>query len=487
MELAAPSDLLLIIAMALPLGAALGCVSIKDVNLREFTTIAIGITLACIVWQLATRVWGGEAIDMHIATLLPGVELAFNIDGLGALYALIASGLWVVTTLYAIGYMRGNGEANQARFYCFFAIAIFAALGIAFSANLFTLFIFYELLTLSTFPLVAHSGTEEAKQSGRVYLGILLTTSIGLFLPGLIWVHSLTGSLDFVSGGILAGHISGWQMGLLLALFVFGIGKAAVMPFHRWLPAAMVAPTPVSALLHAVAVVKAGVFSIIKVVVFIFGYENLAAANWVDWMGWIAAFTIITASIQALRQDSLKKLLAYSTIGQLSYIVLAAGMFSAAAVTGAVFHLAAHAVSKITLFFAAGAIYTAAKKKNISQLDGIAKRMPWTMAFFAIGVISMIGLPPAAGVISKFYMLQAAAETAPWVIVVLAASTLLNTAYFLPILVRAYLHDETVKPKKAHGEAPRSMLIAMGITSALTIALFIYPDLVLRVGQGVAQ
>ncbi len=355
------------------------------------------------------------------------------------LFALVASGLWIVSSLYSIGYMRGNDEAKQTRFYVCFALAIAAALGIAFSANVFTLFVFYELLTLITYPLVTHHGTDKARSGGRTYLGLLVGTSVVFLLPALVFTWHVAGTTDFTPGGILGDKLSGFALGGLLALYMFGIGKAALMPFHRWLPAAMVAPTPVSALLHAVAVVKAGVFSVVKVIVYVFGTETLAAAENTDWLVAIAGFTIVAASVVALNADNLKRRLAYSTVSQLSYVVLAAALLAPLSVIGAALHIAAHALGKITLFFAAGAIYTAAHKTEVSQLDGIGRRMPWTMGAFAIGALSMIGLPPAAGFVSKWYMLSGAMAASHWpAVAVIAGSTLLNAGYFLPILHRAY-------------------------------------------------
>ena len=281
-------------------------------------------------------------------------------------------------------------------------------MGVALASNLLTLFVFYEVLTLSTYPLVAHAGTPEAIRGARTYLGILLATSIGLFLPAILWTYSVAGTLDFRPGGVLAGHLGPVETALLLGLFVLGIGKAAVMPVHRWLPAAMVAPTPVSALLHAVAVVKAGVFTITKVVIYIFGLEFLAGVPAERILVYVAGFTVVASSIVALRQDNLKRLLAYSTIGQLSYIVLAAMVLTPLAEIGAAIHMVAHGVAKITLFFTAGAIYVAAGKTRVSELDGIAHRMPWTLTAFAVGALSMVGVPPTAGFVSKWYIIAGA-------------------------------------------------------------------------------
>jgi len=430
----------------------------------------------------------GARPEVHGFTLLPGLHIAFKLEPLGMLFALIASGLWIVNSLYSIGYMRANGEARQTRFYVCFALALAATMGIALAGNLFTLFCFYELLTLVTYPLVTHSGTAQARAGGRVYLGLLLGTSTLFLLPALVFIWHLTGTTDFRPGGILGGQLGHAATAGLLALCVFGIGKAALMPFHRWLPAAMVAPTPVSALLHAVAVVKAGVFTVVKVIVYTFGVDSLAAAGIggaADWLVVVAGFTIIAASVVALGADNLKRRLAYSTVSQLAYVVMAAAVLAPLSLVGAVMHIAAHAVGKITLFFAAGAIYTAAHKTEVSQLDGIGRRMPWTMGAFAIAALSMIGLPPAVGFISKWYMLSGAMAAQQWLAVgVIVLSTLLNAGYFLPIVYRAFFVAAPADPHDhGHGEAPLPMVAALGLTAAATVLLFFLPDVPLALAR----
>ena len=476
-------------ALVVPLvGALLIALAGRMPNLREGVTLVTAALLLSCVLSLLPAVLAGERPSISLFTLLPGLDVAFTVEPLGMLFALIAAGLWIVNSLYSIGYMRGNNEAKQTRFYVCFALALAATMGIALAGNLFTLFIFYEVLTLVTYPLVTHHGTDVARKGGRVYLGLLMGTSIVFLLPALIYIWHLTGTTDFTAGGILAGKLGHAEMAGLLALCMFGIGKAALMPVHRWLPAAMVAPTPVSALLHAVAVVKAGVFSVVKVIVYIFGIDNLAQAGIggaADWLVVVAGFTIIAASIVALNADNLKRRLAYSTVSQLSYVVMAVAVLAPLSVIGAALHIAAHAVAKITLFFAAGAIYTAAHKTEVSQLDGIGRRMPWTMAAFTIGALSMIGLPPAVGFISKWYMLSGAMAAQHWLAVaVIAASTLLNAGYFLPIIYRAFFvapaHDAHAH---AHGEAPLPMVIALTLTAAATVALFFLPDVPLSLAR----
>ncbi len=466
----------ILLALAIPtLGALLIALSGSYPNLREGVTLVTSCLLAAVVFSLAPDVLAGSRPALEWVEVLPGVPLRFTVEPLGMLFAAVASLLWPINSLYSIGYMRGNAEAHQTRFYVCFAIALASTMGVAFAGNLLTLFAFYEVLSLSTYPLVTHQGTPDAMQAGRVYLGVLLGTSIGLFLLAILWTWYSTGTLDFKAGGILAGHIAGPQLGVLLFLYMFGIGKAALMPVHRWLPAAMVAPTPVSALLHAVAVVKAGVFSVVKVVIYVFGLELLKAEPSTHWLLYAAGFTLIVASLIALRQDNLKRLLAYSTVSQLSYVVLAAALFAPLSVVGAALHIAAHAFGKITLFFAAGSIYTAAHKTEISHLNGIGRRMPWTMGAFAVGSLSMIGLPPAAGFVSKWYMLSGAFQAGQLLAVgIIVVSTLLNTAYFIPIVYAAFFKPEDHRHLE-HGEAPLPIIIALVATAVLTVLLFLFP------------
>lgn len=493
-------ETLMLLALVVPTLGAFGIAFTgSSPNLRETVTLVTAGILLVIVGSILPEVLAGGRPQVTLVEWVPGISLMLEVEPLGMIFAGVAALLWPINSLYSIGYMRGNHEKKQTRFYVCFAVAIASAMGIAFAGNLVTLFLFYEILTVSTYPLVTHKGTEDAMKAGRVYLGILITTSVGLLLFGIVWTYVLTGSVDFQSGGILAGSVDGPLVGVLLALFMFGIGKAAVMPVHRWLPAAMVAPTPVSALLHAVAVVKAGVFSVVKVVVYVFGIDFLAGQGGTHWLIYASGFTVLAGSIVALRilmaQGNLKRMLAYSTVSQLSYIVLAAAMFAPMAAAGAALHIVAHAFGKITLFFAAGSIYTAAHKTEISQLKGIGRRMPWTMAAFAVGSLSMIGLPPAGGFISKWYMMLGAFQSEQAVVVaILVASTLLNAAYFIPIVYMAFFQKEEA-PAPAyvgggddhhdhdHGEAPWPIVVALTATAALTVLLFFFPGVPLALAK----
>ena len=472
------------LAVLLPFLGALGIgLCGRWPNLRESVTVVTSLLTFALVLGLAGRVMEGARPELFVLQVLPGLSLAFELEPLGMLYALVASGLWIPTGLYSIGYCRGHGEENQTRFFACFALAIGAALGIAMAANLFTLFLFYELLTLSTYPLVTHYGNAEARSAGRTYLGILLGTSVAFLLLAIIWTWQATGTLDFRPGGILAGRVEGPEVAVLLALYAFGTGKAALMPFHRWLPAAMVAPTPVSALLHAVAIVKAGVFTVLKVIVYIFGIDFLAETGASTWLMVAASFTVLAASLVALTKDNLKARLAYSTISQLSYIVLGGALATTAGVVGGGLHIAMHAMGKITLFFCAGAIFVASHKKNVSEMDGIGRSMPFTMAAFFLGALSIIGLPPTGGSWSKWYLLLGAAEGPGLVFMgVLMLSSLLSIAYLMPLVARAFFVPAPATGDAEHGEAvgtgireaPLLCVVPLCLTALGCLLLFVY-------------
>jgi len=454
-------------------------------NVRETASL---VTAGSLFWMIAAvvlpAVRAGGRPRLDVVEVLPGLDLAFEVEPLGMLFALVASGLWIVTTVYSIGYMRGHHEHNQTRFYVCFALAICGAMGVAFAANVFTLFLFYETITLSTYPLVTHHGTDDAKRAGRMYLGILMGTSVGLLLLAMVWTWIVAGTTEFRPGGILAGRVSERELVVLLALYAFGTGKAALMPFHRWLPAAMVAPTPVSALLHAVAVVKAGVFTIMKVLVYVFGSDLLLSTGASRWLMWVAAFTIIAASCVAILKDNLKARLAYSTISQLSYIVLGAALATTAGVLGGSMHIAMHAFGKITLFFCAGAIMVGAHKTKVSELDGLARRMPFTFGAFLLGSFSVIGLPPTGGSWSKWFLMVGAADASQWpMMAVLMASSLLSIAYLMPVVVRGFFRTAPAggggNPGHGDGgihEAPLLCVLPPVVTAIGGIVLFFFAE-----------
>lgn len=450
-------------------------------DVREACTFITSAALFAVNCVLAGHVFGGARPGWIMGEMIEGFSIDFSIEPLGMTFALVASGLWVLTSIYAVGYMRGHHEKHQTRFFACFAIAIFAAIAAAFSGNLFTLFVAYELMTISTYPLVAHHGNEAARRGGRIYLGILLSTSIVFFMTAIVWTWLASGTLDFRLGGILreayeAGVLADWQLAVLLGLFAFGIGKAALMPFHRWLPAAMVAPTPVSALLHAVAVVKVGVFSVLKVAVYIFGIDLIRETGVGTWLAYLAGASLLIASLVAMSKDNLKARLAYSTVSQLAYITLGAALATQSSVLGGGMHIVMHAVGKITLFFCAGAIYVAAHKTEISDMRGLGRAMPLTMGAFLIASLSIIGVPPGGGSWSKFFLAMGAAELEHYPLVAaLMISSLLNIAYLIPIPILGFLPADGDQPVKFK-EAPMMCVVPLCLTAVGSVVLFFFAD-----------
>ncbi len=460
------------------IGFALNFVFSKWPNVRDVSTFLI----ACATFFMVSYITfsnGNQSTELPIIfAVAHGLEIRLHLEPLGLIFALIASGLWILTHIYGVGYMRANNEKNQTRFFSFFCLAISATLGIAFSANLFSLFIFYEILTLSTFPLVAHKGTAEAIKGARVYLGVLLSTSVVFFLSGIIWIFSTVGTLDFSLGGIIRDHFNAGSTAVLLGFFAFGVGKAAIFPFYAWLPSAMVAPTPVSALLHAVAVVKAGVFSILKIGVYIFGIDHLAATGSSYWLIWLASFTILFASSVAIYKNNLKARLAYSTVSQLSYIILGLALATTTGALGAALHIIMHAFGKITLFMVAGAIYVSTKKTEISEMVGLGKIMPVTFFVFFLGSLSIIGIPLLGGAWSKWYLIEGAVDANLLVIImVLLISSLMNVYYLLSIVGRGFFlqNDEQKQGLNlVFKEAPILCLIPPTATAIGSVLLFFF-------------
>jgi multicomponent Na+:H+ antiporter subunit D len=468
-------------ALLIPVFAAAAILAAKrHPRLRDALVVVAALALAACVLGLSPSILAGEAPRVLLVQVAPGLELALAPEPLGLIYALVASLLFVPTAAYALGYARASNLKKPARFHAGFQLAMAAAMGIAFSANLFTLFVFYELMTLVTYPLVAHAETQRAREGARRYLTILLGSSLGLLFAAIAWTFSLAGTLEFAPGGILSHDLPKGVLVLLLALFAWGFGKAALMPLHGWLPSAMVAPTPVSALLHAVAVVKAGVFGITKVVVAIFGLDVLAGLGASDWLVLVAAASLVVSGWIALRQDELKRRLAYSTVSQLAYVTLGAALATSYGAAGAALQIATHAAGKITLFFAAGCIQVASARTKVSQLDGIGRRMPVTMTCFVIASISVIGLPPCAGVISKWYLLRGAAQAESAVAAAaIIIGTLLAIGYLAPIVSAAFFRAEPHSPvertQEKVQEAPPLMLVAICLTALTTLLLFLFP------------
>ena len=449
-------------------------------NLRETWTILAAVTKFLIVLSMIPTILKGNVLEYTIISLAPGLLLQLRVDAFGLLFGILASCLWIATSFYSIGYMRGLNEHAQTRFFFCFAVALFATIGIAFSANLLTLFIFYETLTMATYPLVSHKETPDAIKGGRKYLTYTLTAGVVILLS-LAVMYYYTGTLDFKPGGFIAGHVSEDMIKFLFITLVLGFGvKAGMMPFHEWLPTAMVAPTPVSALLHAVAVVKAGVFCVLRVVLYVFGPDLLHDTGLWLLLAYFVSFTIIVSCFFALAQDNIKRRLAFSTINNLSIIILGAALLSSSAIKGGMLHIAYHGFMKITLFFVAGAIYVKAHKQNVSELNGLGKQMPMTFGAFAIGAMGVSGIPPICGFISKWYLCLGSLEANEiFFLFVFLTSAFLDAAFFFPIIYRAFFKDPREDVKPHFDEASMFMVIPLTATAAISLVLGIFPNALL--------
>ena len=470
----------------------------KNPNLRESWSIIAGVLkLLIVLSMIPTVVYDYQIIEYSLFNLLPGIEIGFRVDAFGLLFAMGASILWIATSFYSIGYMRSTNENSQTRYYTCFAVTLSLTIGVAFSANLFTMFLFYEGLTLITYPLVAHKETPEAKKGARKYVIYLLGAAKTFIVAGIILTYNLAGTLEFSKSGIFPTLVQSAHPNLLyliFTLFLFGFAKCAIMPFHSWLPAAMVAPTPVSALLHAVAVVKTGVFTVLRVVLFIFGADLMMEIGVDVFAITFASLTIIIASLMALSRDNLKARLAFSTISQLSYIILGAALLTPSAMVGGIIHITNHAFSKITLFFCAGSIYVSSHKTEVSQLNGIGKKMPWTMTAFAIATLSMIGIPPVSGFITKWYLVIGSLERHSLVVLtVLLVSSFLNAAYFVPILYKAFFSKEDSNSEHIDssndGDLKENpfLVVPLTLTAIVSVLLGLYPDFIVQLAEMVVK
>lgn len=469
-------------ALLTPLvGALLVMVTGKRPNLRESVSFVAAVVMFGLVISMVDTVKSGVMLVYPIFHILPGLSVSLRADAFSMIFAVVASSLWILAVFYSMGYMRGLKEHAQTRFNACFALALFGAIGCAFSDNLFTLYLFYEIVSVCTYPLVAHHQDDEGYDGARKYIIYLTTTAKGMILPAMILIYVLTGNLDFatnISTGILPPDVSRTLATVLYVFCILGFAKNGVMPFHHWLPGAMVAPTPVSALLHAVAVVKVGVFSTTRTMLYVFGTDMMNVFNLGIPTAYYVSFTILVASIIALSKDNLKSRLAYSTVSQLSYIILGVALLSIPGIQGGLVHIANHAFSKITLFFCAGAIYVATHKKYISEMSGLGRVMPFTFGAFAIASLSMIGAPPVAGFVTKWYLLLGSMEANQiGILLVLLASTMLNVAYFAPVTIKAFFGKPPAGVDYTRmKEADKAMVIPLVITAAISVYLGMNPD-----------
>ena len=476
----------LLLAVLIPLFGSLVVMTLKNnPNIREFVSSATSVLLFCIVVSFIPAVKAGQTLVYPLFHILPGLSITLRADGFSMIFAMVASSLWMIAVYYSMGYMRGLEEHAQTRFNACFALAIFGAIGVAFSDNLFTLYLFYEIVSVCTYPLVAHHQDDEGYAGARKYIIYLTTTAKLFLLPAMILIYVLVGNLDFphnIFTGMFSGDVKSWVIVMLYIFCILGFAKNGIMPLHHWLPGAMVAPTPVSALLHAVAVVKVGVFCTTRTMLYVFGVDTMTRLNLGIPTAYFVSFTILMASVIALSKDNLKARLAYSTVSQLSYIILGVALLTPHAINGGLIHIVNHAFSKITLFFVAGAVYVVTHKKNISEMSGLGRSMPLTFGAFAVASLSMIGAPPVAGFVTKWYLLVGSIEAHQLgILLVLIASTVLNVGYFAPVAYKAFFGKRPAgETETGIQEAPLSMLIPILIAATVSVIIGIWPNFMMQ-------
>jgi multicomponent Na+:H+ antiporter subunit D len=477
------SFLLPLLVLGTSLVTAILIFPLREESFVTRTTLnLVGATLKLVL--VAVMVLGAMRGVEYEARLpfIPGIDLVLRADFMALVFASLSAILWLLTTVYAIGYLEDS--PHRSRFFGFFSLCVTATMGIALAGNLITFFIFYEMLTVVTYPLVVHRGTVNSLKAGRTYLLYTLFGGV-LFLLGAVWLHSLTGAADFALGGYVSPWLDTHRYDLVavFALLIAGFGvKAAIVPLHGWLPEAMVAPAPVSALLHAVAVVKAGAFGIVRVIYDVYGIRTADELAVLTPLAVAAAVTIIFGSVRALAQDDLKKRLAFSTVSQLGYITLGVAVVGPLATTGGVVHLIHQGIMKITLFMCAGVIAETLHVKKISEMNGVGRRLPLTMAAFTFAAFGMIGVPPTPGFVSKWYLGLGGLEAGQgWVLIVLAVSSMLNALYFLPIIHIAYFKrpaepwDES-RPSRWL-EAPGMLVLPAVATAVLSLGAGLFAGL----------
>lgn len=475
-----------LLPVVFPILAGICLLPVKFQGRKQREKWVLTITVLNAIFALYAM-YGHEAQGITLFYLGSRLAVKLHIDGLSRVFGTMVSILWIPTVIYAFEYMTHEG--HEDRFFAFFTMTFGVVLGIAYSANFMTMYLFYEFLTLVTLPLVMHAMDNKARHAGKMYI-LYMMFGASLAFIGFVFIFCYGWTLDFVPGGVLdpvkiAGQETTLQFVYLVAFFGFGV-KAAVFPLYRWLPKASVAPTPVTALLHAVAVVKSGVFAIIRLTYYSFG-ANFLAGTWAqDVILIITAITIVFGSMVALRTPHIKRRFAYSTVSNLSYILFGVALMTPAGLVAALLHMIYHAVLKITLFFTAGTILYKTHREYLYEIEGFGKYMPVTFLALAVAGIGLVGIPPFAGFHSKWALATAAVTTGNpmsyFGVLALILSALLTALYVFYILVRAYFPRNREYPPGYydHVEDPnwymKGPLLAL---AALSIVLGLIPGTLL--------
>ncbi len=482
--------ILLVILIPVIAGAFVFLVPFKKRSFMEIFLEAVVVINSILVWYLLMH--RSESI-FTLANFTGNLSISFKVDGMSMIFGGLVSALWPLATLYAFEYM--TKEEHERMFFMFYTMTYGITLGISFAANLLTMYFFYELLTLVTVPLVMHTLTREAILASRKYLYYSLGGAAFAFI-GLIFVIIYGNTTEFVLGGVLDVVRIGERTNVLLLIYViafmgFGV-KAAVCPFNSWLPDAGVAPTPVTALLHAVAVVKSGAFAIIRLTYYSFGTDFLKGTWAQNTVMLIVMFTIVYGCSRAVKETHIKRRLAYSTISNLSYILFGVTIMTPFGMIGAVCHLVFHAVMKISSFFCAGAIMHQADKHYVHELDGMGYQMPCVFGIFTVSSLALMGVPGLAGFVSKWNLASAAVESgnviAYFGIVCLLVSALLTAIYMLTIVVRAFFPGETFDKSTLEGvrDPNWKMLVPLFMFTVFILSFGLYSGPVVKFFMDVA-
>lgn len=478
-------SILLALTMLVPIICGLEILFLGSFKEKGYRPIIIGGSVTTFLLVLIVGIlYPGAGIT--ISSPHPMVSFAFKLDEMGVLFTLLVSLLWIFTSFYAFGYMEGTDHAR--RFYGFFIIALGVTLGIGFSANLVTLYMFYEILTFVTYPLVIHTGTPEAVRAGKMYL-IYSLFGAGLAFTAMFLLSPALETYSFIPHGqVILGLVSNGYLQKVFILMFIGFGvKAAIFPLHAWLLGAMAAPTPVSALLHAVAVVKSGIFALTRVIFYIFGYEIVKQINVIYYLGILIAIMIVAGSLLAIGEKNLKRRLAYSTIAQLGYIMMGLILLTENSIRGGLLHIVNHAFIKITLFFCIGTIIHMTGKTTLAEIEGLGRRMPITMTCFTVSAFSLMGIPPLNGFISKSHLVIGALD-GNFIIyaVILIGGSFLTAAYLLPIMITGLLKKPSeITNEQDSLDPPKVMLVPMVILTVINFILGIFPNIILGMINGI--
>ncbi len=459
------------------LQAALVIAFARPPGLRDVIHIGFSLFAAGCAFYLVGAVAKGEEARIVLAGPLPNVDLAFSVEPLGALMTAALTGLASLHAVHAAGVVRAKQEKAPARLLAFIALTMAGVTAIAFSANLFSFFVAYQALSLAAFPLVAHRGDEEARPAARAFLWTLLASSIGLFLPAMIWTYAIAGALDFQPGGVLVGRVDVVTANVLLVLYVLGLAMAAIPPMHRWLPASSNAPFPALVAVQALAVLPAGGIGVLKIAAYVFGPVMREASIAATGLIVLAGVGMCVAALIALSKRDIRERLAYSCVAQSLAVVMGALLALPAGLFAAALQVVALACAAATLLMAAGTTAAITGRTGTVDYAGLGRVMPWTFAGFAVASASMIGMPPFAGAWAKLWLITAAAGSGLiWAAALAAVAAMLTFAHLGPLAANALAARAPTDAFKRPDGASILLAAPVVLSAAATLSLLVLAD-----------